>query len=167
MKGKSGSFLSLAIMLGVGVFFVLHPGDTAVAAARIIGAALVVLGAIGLINQILKKQDKSVIAIIVYAVEAVFGVIVLASPGFVISLYNVIFGLIVAAYGLSDLLSAMRMKKLGLGSWTAALVLAIISVVLGIVIICNPFGTVSLLVRVTGIVLIYKAVSGMFIRLKM
>lgn len=167
MKGKTSSFLSLAIMLAVGVFFLLHPGDTLITAARIIGIALIVIGAIGVLNQLLRKEDKIVPAIIVYGVEVIAGIIILSSPAFVISLYPIIIGIIVVLYGVSDVLSSIQMKRLGIAAWKPSIILAAISVILGIVILCNPFGTVSALVRIIGVVLIYKAITGMFIRIKL
>ena len=167
MRGKTSSFVSLAIMLAVGVFFLLHPGDTLITAARIVGIALVVIGAIGVLNQLLRKEDKIIPAIVVYAVEVVAGIVILSSPAFVISLYPIIIGIIVALYGLSDVLSAIQMKRLGMSVWKPSIVMAIISVILGILILCNPFGTVSTLVRIIGLVLIYKAITGMFIRIKL
>lgn len=167
MRGKTSSFVSLAIMLAVGVFFLLHPGDTLITAARIVGIALVVIGAIGVLNQLLRKEDKIIPAIVVYAVEVVAGIVILSSPAFVISLYPIIIGIVIALYGLSDVLSAIQMKRLGMSVWKQSIVMAIISVVLGIVILCNPFGTVSTLVRIIGVVLIYKAVTGLYIRIKL
>ena len=52
MKGKTSSFLSLAIMLGVGVFFLLHPGDTLIAATRIIGIVLIYKAVTGMFIRI-------------------------------------------------------------------------------------------------------------------
>lgn len=167
MKGKTSSFLSLAIMLAVGVFFLLHPGDTLITAARIVGIALIVIGAIGVLNQLLRKEDRIIPAIIVYAVEVVAGLVILSSPAFVISLYPIIIGIIIALYGLSDVLSAVQMKRLGMAAWKPSIVMAIISVILGVLILCNPFGTVSTLVRIIGVVLIYKAITGVFIRIKL
>ena len=167
MKGKTSSFLSLAIMLAVGVFFLLHPGDTLISAARIVGIALIVIGALGMVNQLLRKDEKIMAAVIVYAVEIIAGIIILSSPAFVISLYPIIIGIIVVIYGASDVLSAIQMKRLGMESWKPSIVLAAISVILGVLILLNPFSTVSTLVRIIGIVLIYKAITGMFIRIKL
>jgi len=126
-----------------------------------------VIGAIGVLNQLLRKEDKIIPAIIVYGIEVIAGIIILSSPAFVISLYPIIIGIIVVLYGLSDVLSAIQMKRLGITAWKPSIILAAISVILGIVILCNPFGTVSALVRIIGIVLIYKAITGMFILVKL
>ena len=59
------------------------------------------------------------------------------------------------------------MKRLGMAARKPIIVMAIMSVILGVLILCNPFGTVSTLVRIIGVVLIYKAITGMFIRIKL
>ena len=167
MKSKTGSFLSLAIMLVVGVIFLAHPGDTLITAARIIGVALIVIGAIGIASQVLRKDNKSLVAIVVYAVEVVAGIIIMSSPAFVISLFPIIIGLIVVIYGVSDILASLQMKKRGMDSWKIGIIFAVISVILGILILCHPFGIAANIVRVIGIVLVYKAITGMFIRFKL
>lgn len=156
----------MAIMLVVGIIFLIYPGGTLITATRILGIALLLMGAVGIVLPLLRKEDMSTPDVIVSAVEAIAGIIVLASPSFVISLYPVIVGIIIALYGLSDVMTALHMKQVDIGSWKTALILAVITVVLGVVVLVNPFKTMSVLVRIVGIVLIYKGITGLFIQLK-
>lgn len=156
----------MAIMLVVGIIFLVYPGGTLITATRILGIALLLMGAVGIVLPLLRKEDMSTPDVIVSAVEAIAGIIVLASPHFVISLYPVIVGIIIALYGLSDVMTALHMKQVDIGSWKTALILAVITVVLGVVVLVNPFKTMSVLVRIVGIVLIYKGITGLFIQLK-
>ena len=165
-KTKINMIVSMLIMIAVGIFLLIRPGDTLTTAVRIFGIALLVLGAVGVVSQLLQKDDRSVISLIISAVEAVVGIIIIASPAFVVSLFPIVVGVIVALYGLSDLITALNMKKADIGSWKLALILAVITIILGVILFANPFKTMSTLVRIIGVVLVYKGVTGLFIRLK-
>ena len=110
-KTKINMIVSMLIMIAVGIFLLIRPGDTLTTAVRIFGIALLVLGAVGVVSQLLQKDDRSVISLIISAVEAVVGIIIIASPAFVVSLFPIVVGVIVALYGLSDLITALNMKK--------------------------------------------------------
>ena len=162
---KKSSFLMLGIMLLVGIYLLIRPGETLFTAAKIMGAALVVIGAIGLVNQLLLREKMLLPVILVYAVEIVAGIILFSSPDFVISLLPIILGIVVVIYGLSDVQTALRLKKAGHPAWKRALVFSLITVVLGIILLLYPFETVAALVRVLGVILIYKAIVGILLRL--
>lgn len=164
-KSKLGSIVSTLVLIVLGVILLVHPGDTLNLAVRLVGVALILVGAVGVVTQLVKKEDKSVFSIIVGLIEIVVGIIVLAAPTFVVSLFPIIVGIVVALYGISDLVAAVQLKKAG-ASNTWALILAAITVLLGIILIFNPFKTLTTLIRVIGIVLIYKSVTGLIIRLK-
>lgn len=164
-KSKLGSIVSTLVLIVLGVILLVHPGDTLNLAVRLVGVALILVGAVGVVTQLVKKEDKSVFSIIVGLIEIVVGIIVLAAPTFVVSLFPIIVGIVVALYGISDLVAAVQLKKAGANNgW--ALILAAITVLLGIILIFNPFKTLTTLIRVIGIVLIYKGVTGLIIRLK-
>lgn len=164
-RSKNDSLLTAIITVAAGLILLLHPGDTLNAAARLIGGALLLIGCVTVVLQLLKKESKSTGAIILAAVEIVLGVVIMSAPGFIVSLFPVIVGILIAASGVSDLLEVNRIRKLG-GRWTAALILSVITLILGLVILLNPFKTMAALVRVIGFVLIYQGVTGFFIRKK-
>lgn len=165
-KFKNGSYLTMLIMLAVGVLFLIYPGGTLKIAVRILGAGLLLLGAVGIALPLIRKEELVVSAAVAAVVELIVGVVVLASPGFVISLFPAIMGILIALYGLADLIDALNRKRAGAGNWKAAIVLAAVAIVLGVVVLVNPFKTMSVLVRIAGVILIYEAASEFIIRLK-
>lgn len=164
-KTKLYPIVSMLILIVLGIVLIVHPGETLDLAVRLIGAALLLIGAFTVVGQILKKEDRDYLTLCLGAVEAVAGIIVLASPRFVVSLFPVIVGIIVALYGVSDLVAAIRLRRSGANDvW--ALVLAGVTVLLGVILIFAPFKTMTVLVRVIGFILVYKGVTGLLIRLK-
>lgn len=160
---KKETIISLAIMLLAGLFFLIHPGDSLTLACRIFGIALILAGAIGTVSEIgygVNKNDKWLAC---YIVEILTGILVLAAPEFVINLFPFIIGLILVAFGIVDIVRAVLIFLETVDGWKGVLLFAIITVILGIVIMCNPFGTSKLLVRIIGLVLIYRAVSDLIL----
>ena len=58
-----------------------------------------------------------------------------------------------------ELFQALSMKRRANSHWKPMLILACITIVLGIIIVCNPFSTLNALTSVIGIVLAYDGVT--------
>ena len=85
----------------------------------------------------------------------------LAGPQFVISVFPIVAGVVIALGGLRDLLDSMAMKKAGLSFWKTALAFSLITIALGIFIFANPFGTMETVVTLLGFALLYNGVTGL------
>ena len=95
-------------------------------------------------------------------VGMVLGAAVLYKVEVIISLIPFILGILVLFSGCSKLQDAIDLKRLGYGSWIGMLVVAVINIILGIVLICNPFQAAIVLFRVLGVGLIISGVSDCF-----
>ena len=80
----------------------------------------------------------------------------------VISLIPFILGVLVLCSGCSKLQDAIDLKRLGYGSWLGLLIVAAINIILGVVLIYNPFKAAILLFRVLGVVLILSGAGDCF-----
>ena len=160
---KRETLISLIIMFLAGLFFLIHPGDSLMLAARVFGIALILAGAIGTAAEIGYGANKNDKWLCCYIVEILAGILVLAAPAFVIKAFPFIAGLILLAFGITDIVRAVLVFLETVDGWKTILAFAIVTVVLGIVIMCNPFGTSKLLVRILGLVLIYRAVSDILV----
>ena len=166
-NSKLGKILSLVVIALVGLFLVIYPGDTLNIVVGVFGGALLLIGLIGIVSYFLpkNKNSRNVIDLVISIVEVIVGLIVVSNIGFVISLFPIFAGVIIAAQGVLYLISALRMKSDN-NSWKLGLVLSLVMIAFGILIFANPFATQAALVRLAGIALIYNAVSGLIIRLK-
>lgn len=95
-------------------------------------------------------------------VGIVVGAAVLYKVEVIISLIPFILGILVLFSGCSKLQDAIDLKRLSYGSWVGMLVVAVINIILGIVLICNPFKAAVLLFRVLGVGLILSGASDCF-----
>ena len=68
-------------------------------------------------------------------------------------------GLLVLISGCSKLQDVIDMKRMECGNWVGMLILAIVNVIVGIVLVCNPFEAAVLLFRLIGLALIFSGVT--------
>ena len=91
------------------------------------------------------------------------GLVCLALGGFlilrsdiVVRILPIVFGLFVIFDSLGRVQSALELRRCGYGSWKGFLLLALLSVVLGVVMIVDPFGAMETLVMAIGVILIIE-----------
>ena len=74
----------------------------------------------------------------------------------VVRVLPIVFGLFVIFDSLGRIQNALELRRCEYSSWKIFLLLAVLSVVLGIVMVVDPFGTMETLVMVIGLILILE-----------
>ncbi len=158
-----------AILTGVlyillGIVALLIPETMQKTLGYLIGIVLIVAGAVSMICYLLRDaRDNYYHNEFVFGlVGIVLGVAVLYKVEVIISLIPFILGILVLFSGCSKLQDAIDLKRLSYGSWVGMLVVAVINIILGVVLICNPFQAAVLLFRVLGVGLILSGASDCF-----
>ena len=174
--GKEGLHMKMlkelkweAILTGVlyillGIVALVIPETMQKTLGYLIGIVLIVAGLISIICYLLRDARENY-----YHNEFVFGLVgmvlgaaVLYKVEVIISLIPFILGILVLFSGCSKLQDAIDLKRLSYGSWAGMLVMAAINIILGIVLICNPFKAAIVLFRVLGVGLILSGASDCF-----
>lgn len=160
-----------AILTGVlyillGIVALVIPETMQKTLGYLIGIVLIVAGLVSIICYLLRDARENY-----YHNEFVFGIlgivlgaVVLYKVEIVISLIPFILGVLVLCSGCSKLQDAIDLKRLGYGSWLGLLIVAAINIILGVVLIYNPFKAAILLFRVLGVVLILSGAGDCFLR---
>ena len=158
-----------AILTGVlyillGIVALVIPETMQKTLGYLIGIVLIIAGLISMVCYLLRDARENY-----YHNEFVFGLVgivvgaaVLYKVEVIISLIPFILGILVLFSGCSKLQDAIDLKRLSYGSWVGMLVVAVINIILGIVLICNPFKAAVLLFRVLGVGLILSGASDCF-----
>ncbi|WP_316608923.1 DUF308 domain-containing protein [uncultured Ruminococcus sp.] len=129
----------------------------------IFGVLMLVLGLISLIRTLLAARGGQVIssfALIMSIILITIGAFFTAASGSVLGVVGfiaTIYGLILVISGVFKLADYLTLRAAGIGSGFA-IFSVIISIVLGILIAFNPFGTAQIFWTVLGIMLIASAV---------
>ena len=163
-KLQNPILLSLAMML-FGVVLFLWPGLSVMIAIRVAGIGLL---AVGCVETFLSYRHTGA-ELVPYASLAAglsavaAGILVLLKGKFLVSLFPTVVGIIILINGILNLTKALELKKYSFEAWKWPFIMALLTVIGGIVILVNPFTAVKILVRVMGGILVYDAVTSLWI----
>lgn len=159
---QSGASL---ITLLLGCVLLLMPGAALTTVVRIIGVFLLLAAAAKLIGAF--RDRRSVIASRFLfgngLLSGLAGLFLLLKPAAAVSVFPMIAGIIVLLSGLINLSNALECRRMYVNESAAVLIMPIITIVLGAVLLFNPFSAAATLVRVIGCILIYNGITGIFI----
>ncbi len=152
------------IMLVLGVLFLVFPEKAQKTLAYIIALAFVVLGVIKILSYFSKpKEDaygymeyKSKSVIVIGVLYIVFAALI---AKVLMSVIPVLLGIIIILNGIIKLQYAFEVKKnFSEGGWEFMMITSVIMIVIGAVILFNPFSTNNLIIRIIGGVLVFESI---------
>lgn len=157
--------LSAVICVILGIVLLVWPGQSTQVVCMILG---IVLGGFGIIQIILylATQEKTMVShsmMMLGIVLAVIGGWIVLKPDTIIKAIPMIVGILIVIHGLHNAVQAIDLKKMQYDNWWVALLLSLLTIALGVVLICNPFTVVDTVVRLIGAFLIYDGLSDMWI----
>ena len=91
------------------------------------------------------------------AVSVIAGIVLAARPGAVVSVLPVLIGLALAAAGIALLVNVIAGRSAGVFS-TMQIIGGTITLIVGLILLFHPFGSVKFLTALLGIVLIYYGI---------
>lgn len=157
--------LSAVICVILGIVLLVWPGQSTQVVCMVLG---IVLGGFGLIQIILylATKEKTMIShsmMMLGVVLAVIGGWIALKPETIIKAVPMIVGILIVIHGFHNAVQAIDLKKMQYDNWWVALLLSLLTVALGVVLICNPFTIVDTVVRIIGAFLVYDGLSDMWI----
>ena len=155
--------LSAVICVILGIVLLVWPGQSTQVVCMVLG---IVLGGFGLIQIILylATKEKTMVShsmMMLGVVLAVIGGWIVLKPETIIKAVPMIVGILIVIHGFHN--AAIDLKKMQYDNWWVALLLSLLTVALGVVLICNPFTIVDTVVRIIGAFLVYDGLSDMWI----
>lgn len=157
--------LSAVICVILGIVLLVWPGQSTQVVCMVLG---IVLGGFGLIQIILylATKEKTMVShsmMMLGVVLAVIGGWIVLKPETIIKAVPMIVGILIVIHGFHNAVQAIDLKKMQYDNWWVALLLSLLTVALGVVLICNPFTIVDIVVRIIGAFLVYDGLSDMWI----
>lgn len=159
---KADMILSAILCTGLGIVIFLWPAETIDIFCRVLAAGLMIMGAVELISYFtdrLVHPFSGILGLIVVLI----GIWIFIKPESIVSLVPIVIGVILLFHGIQDLKLAIETKRNGYVNWWIMLIMAVISLVFGVVCILNAFGMVKLVLQIVGIALIYDGVTDLWI----
>ena len=161
---KASMFVMQLVYLALGLALVFAPDMSARVLCYAFGAALAVVGLLAVWRFAAARQERLLFAwfSLVYGVLfTVLGIFLLVQPDTVLTVLPAVFGVFVLLDSLGRIQNALELRRAGLVRWWGMLFFALLSVVLGVLILINPFAALTTTVRVIGAVLLIESVLGL------
>lgn len=162
---KANALLSALIYTVLGVVLLVWPELSTNVLCTALGLVLLVSGISDILEFVFQRDGS-----LYYNLQLGLGVILCAVGGWLLlrpTLIAVIIpriiGVLVCFHGFKDFGDALTLRKNKSPRATAALLLGIITILLGVVLVVNPFSAFTTVVRIIGLVLIYDGVSDLWI----
>ena len=161
---KNNTALSI-VMVALGLILFLWPGKTLELAARILGIALLVGAAVSAVSWYRDRHvvDAGYTTLALAIVCLIAGIIVLSAPRGIITLLPKLVGLAVVVNGALNLAQALELRRMGGRSWTSSLVMAALTIIAGLFLLCFAFGAMKAAVMVIGAICVYNGASNLWI----
>lgn len=147
----------------VGIAAIAIPEAMLMLIASVLGWASIIGGAVFIVLYLIRDTKENFFRNdFVYGLTAItVGIVILLNRELFIGLIPMLLGILIVVSGCIKLQSSIDMLRLKTGNWGAALVLAIINVIFGIILIRNPFEAQVTLFRMIGIGLLFSGVTDL------
>lgn len=156
---KNLSLITIAAGFIIGIILLVRPDESVEFISILCGATVIMLGVGAWILYFTKF--RSTFLAILGTLAVIAGIILCVKYRSIISAVLFLFGIFVLVGGVVDLVSALEARKNDLKSWIISVVMAVITIVLGLLVIINPFNSVMALTRILGAGLIVYAVMDL------
>ena len=170
MTSKNSLIGASAVYAVLGLILLFFPNHTSALFCTLVGLLLLGYGVITVVTFFLRRGGASLVfqaELVIGVACAIMGIFFLTHTGFILSVIPTILGAYVLIDALVNLKRGLDLRELGYAGWTSTLAMSGISLLLGLVILWNPFKTGLILWRVIGGVFLYLGASDLWSVLKL
>ena len=159
MKWKALFYAAIYILIGL--ILMIFPETTAKTLAYAIGVSAIVVGAFTVISYLFRDVSRNYYRndFVSGMTAVIVGILILMRTEFVISIIPFVLGVLILFSGIVKLQNLIDVRRMHYGNGLAFFILALINIVLGIVLIVDPFGAVTVLFRLLGAGLVFSGIT--------
>ena len=156
---KKNIFSSILLVI-FAVFLIVQPVNMTKTLIIIIGAVLVVDGIIDIVNYLAADREYRMFSLGIFEgiIELLAGALFLLNYEALIVVFPIILGIVIITKNMFKMQLALNLKQLGYNNWMYALLISLIVILLGIVVILNPFDSLKILVMTSGIIILVSEI---------
>ena len=155
-------FVSAALCIVLGVVLLIWPAQTIDLFCRILASGLIVIGIVNLVSYFVNRELHPFGAVL-GTIVTLIGIWIFVRPESVVSLVPIVIGVLLCIHGIQDMRLAFETRQNGYERWWSMLVIALISLIFGLLCISNAFGIVTLALQFIGVALIYDGLTDIWI----
>ncbi len=152
------------IMIVIGLVLIIWPSASLDFMAKALAVLLVLVGAAFIITYILRKERTVIDSgnFVLGIVVAAIGVWIFLNPGGFTDFIPKLFGVFIIVSGIMNLAQTVTLIRSSYPLWWLSLIFALITIILGLILLLNPTQIKELVVKIIGIFLIYDGVSNIW-----
>ncbi len=151
----------------LGLVLIIRPGLTASVLCAGLGICALIFGLVRIISYFLRRDSATGADLAVGIALAAVGILCLAAPRTVMSILPLLLGVVLIIDGAGKLSRSLELRKLGYSHWYLTLLLAACLLLVGIVMVLNPFGMVETAVTFFGICLLIDGLLDIILLLRL
>lgn len=161
---RMSSIAAALVTILLGVILIWWPDRSVNFLCMLLGVSIFITGIIYILGWLARrKEGVPAFFVLPGVILCALGVWLMTSPATVIKLIQYIFGAILIFHGAVDLQGAVSLMRRRWGRWWVDLLLALLTILLGVLVLLNPFGTFAALVMLIGAALVFDGVSDLCI----
>lgn len=158
---KANLITSSIVYIVLGAIMIILPGFVNDFFSTIIGLVILIFGVAELASYVsIRSYVPSAKYTLFFGLSlSLFGIYVLLNPNFISSIIPVISGILIIVDAINKLKQTSELKQAKYDKWWVNLIISIVLLIFGCILTKNPFGTVNLMIRIFGAVLL---VDGLY-----
>ena len=161
---RMSSIAAALVTILLGVILIWWPDRSVNFLCMLLGVSIFITGIIYILGWLARrKEGVPAFFVLPGVILCALGVWLMTSPASVIKLIQYIFGAILIFHGAVDLQGAVSLMRRRWGRWWVDLLLALLTILLGVLVLLNPFGIFAALVMLIGAALVFDGVSDLCI----
>lgn len=162
---KADMILSAILCMIMGVVLFIWPDATIDIFCKVLSVGLIIMGTVYLVSFFINHRMNpfsGALGLIVLLV----GFWIFLKPESIASLVPIVIGVILVVHGVQDIKFAIESKQNGYEKWWTMLIVALVSLIFGVLCIIHAFGVAKLALQFIGAALVYDGISDMWVIIK-
>lgn len=162
---KVNKLIEAIIMIVFGTVLVIWSGTAMYVIFRAVAAVVAVAGLAIVIGFMFGRSNVygSSAGLFGGVIAAVLGIYLFMNPDILVELGPTIVGLIIIITGIVDVTEAMRIDRQGTGGTTAAIIIGVVELILGVIFVLHPTAINSILFILMGLALIADGITDIWL----
>jgi len=159
MKWKALFYAAIYVIIGL--ILLIFPETTAKTLAYAIGVSAILVGAFTVVSYLFRDVSRNYYRndFVSGMTAIIVGILILMGTEFVISIIPFVLGVLILFSGILKLQHLIDVRRMHYGNGLAFFILAFVNIALGILLIADPFGAVTVLFRLLGAGLVFSGIT--------
>lgn len=163
-KYAKNSLLISLLLIVFSLFLIFKPAQSIALVMTILGLIIVANGIVRTISYFTTKKEYRMYNIDLFQgiICIISGFVIIFKPTIIFTFLQFIVGIWMIIQSIIKIQIALNLRELSSKYWLSSLIISIITLILGLIIIFNPFATTITLTTICGIMLLISEISTIY-----